>query len=181
MKKIVLGAALLVVSLMIYSFKPADKPAKQETEKINWMSWEEAIDAAQKSPKKIFIDVYTDWCGWCKKMDQSTFADEAVAKYVNKHFYAVKFDAEQKEDVTYKGYTLKFKAAGRRGFHELAYSLLDGRMGYPSYVYLDENQDRISISPGYKEIDPFMKELVFIAENHYKSKSFKEFAASKSE
>ena len=62
-------------------------------EKIQWMSFEEAVERCAEQPKMVFIDVFTDWCGWCKRMDQSTFANPVIAKYMNEHFYAVKFDA----------------------------------------------------------------------------------------
>ena len=182
MNKFILGGLILFAVILSLAFQnsgqslsDAEKEINIEKEKINWMTWEEAIDSTKTSPKKLFIDVYTDWCGWCKRMDATTFADPQVAAYINKHFYAVKFNAEQKEDIVYEGHTLKFQATGRRGFHELAYSLLDGRLGYPSYVYLDENRNRISISPGYKQVDPFLKELSYFAEGHYKTQSFQEF------
>ena len=183
MNKLFFSGILVTAIVISFAFQNNNKgqltseaPAEVvEDEKINWMTWEEAIDSTKTTPKKLFIDVYTDWCGWCKRMDATTFADPQVAKYINEHFYAVKFNAEQKEEIVYEGHTLKFQATGRRGFHELAYSLLDGRLGYPSYVYLDEKRNRISISPGYKQVDPFLQELSYFAENHYKSKSFQEF------
>ncbi len=176
--KIVLAiAAPVLFAGMIYKTNFAGKTAAEASAEgaIQWMTWEEAIKKSEKTPKKIFVDVYTDWCGWCKKMDQSTFADPQVVDYVNKNFYAVKFNAEQPEPITYKGYTMKFVANGRRGYHELAYSLLDGRLGYPSYVYLDEQQNRITVSPGFKPVDAMMKELQFIAGGHYKTTSFENF------
>ncbi|KAA3635802.1 MAG: DUF255 domain-containing protein, partial [Bacteroidetes bacterium] len=116
----------------------------------------------------------------CKKMDKTTFSDPKVAAYLNKNFYPVKFNAEQKESINYKNNVLKYRGdVGRRGIHELAYALLDGRMSYPSYVYLDEAQDRITISPGYKEAGPFMKELKFISEEHYKRTTFDKFMKGK--
>lgn len=142
---------------------------------IQWITWDEAIKASAKQPKKIFIDVYTDWCGWCKQMDKTTFADPQVVETVNKHFYAVKLDAEGKEEIAYGDRTFKFIASGARGVHELAYALLDGRLGYPSYVYLNEAQERITISPGYKPTDSFLKELDFIIGEHYKTTSFDAF------
>ena len=63
-------------------------------QEIQWMTWDQAIAKNNENPRKIMIDVYTDWCGWCKRMDKSTFVDTAVVNYVNKHFYAVKFNAE---------------------------------------------------------------------------------------
>ena len=49
-------------------------------DKINWMSFEEAIARSKEDPKHIFVDVYTDWCGWCKKMDASTFVDPVIVR-----------------------------------------------------------------------------------------------------
>ena len=90
------------------------------------MTWEEAVQKAstEASPKKLFIDVYTDWCGWCKKMDKDTFQNAEVAAYMSENFYMVKLDAEQKEPIEFKGKTYNFVATGRRGYHELAAALL---------------------------------------------------------
>ena len=173
MKKVLFGALLIALSGFFFSFQGSSQPAKDG---IKWMSWEEAIAASNKKPKKIFIDVYTDWCGWCKRMDKTTFADPSVIGYMNQHFYAVKLEAEQQQDINYDGKTFKYIASGRRGVHELAYALLDGRLGYPSYVYLNESQERITISPGYKDVDGLMKEMRFIAEDHFKTTSFQDYS-----
>ncbi len=182
MKKFIIGAVFIAIGVLAYAFIPFEKiaiaPRQAGEEEIKWYTWEEAIQLSEKNPKKIFVDVYTEWCGWCKKMDATTFKDPAVVKFMNENFYAVKFDAEQRESIQYNGYTLKYIPSGNRGIHELAYSLLDGRLSYPSYVYLDEKQARITISPGYKQVDGMMKELKYIGEDHYKNKSFDEFLSS---
>ncbi len=128
---------------------------------IKWMSWEEAVAANKANPKKIVVDVYTDWCGWCKRMDATTFKDPKVAAYIADHFYAVKFDAEQQQDITYDGHTFSFQRSGKRGVHALAASLLDNRLSYPSVVYLNDNMERIMISPGYKDADKMLQELKY--------------------
>lgn len=175
MQKTLVFFGLLISSLFLYSFTTSSEAVEAKTE-IKWMTWEEAIAANKKSPKKIFVDVYTDWCGWCKKMDKTTFKDPKVVEYMNKNFYNVKFNAEQRENVAYNGSQLTFRAdAGRRGVHELAYALLDGQMSYPSYVYLNEKEERITISPGYKEKDSFIVELEYIADNHYTNTSYNDF------
>ncbi len=56
-------------------------------DKIQWMSFEETVERCTQKPKMVFIDVYTDWCGWCKRMDASTFANPVIAQYMNEHFY----------------------------------------------------------------------------------------------
>src|SRR5690606_5785974 len=97
-------------------------PAPQKKASINWMTMEEAAAKIKKQPRKVFIDVYTDWCGWCKKMDKSTFTDPAVVAYINKNYYAVKLDAEGKKPITLNGHTYTFKEEYRA--HELAIALL---------------------------------------------------------
>jgi len=143
---------------------------------ITWYTWEDAIELNKTTNKKLFVDLYTDWCGWCKRMDRSTFKDPDVVAYISENFIAVKLDGEHKESITYKEHEFKFVNRGRRGYHELAYSLLEGRMSYPSFVFLDENEQRITISPGYKDAKSMLKQLVFVGEEHYKTKNFQEFS-----
>ena len=142
---------------------------------IKWYTWEEAIEANKTVKKKFIIDLYTDWCGWCKVMDNKTFTQPEVADYINKHFYAIKFDAEQKTPLVYKNYTFKHLPGGRKGIHELAYSLMDGKASYPTLVYLNEAEQRIFISPGYKKPDQLMKELRYAEEEGYKDTNFADF------
>ena len=87
-------------------------------EEVKWYSIEEAVQLASEEPRVLVIDVYTDWCGWCKRMDATTFSDPAIAKIMNKHFYPVKLNAEDKEDVVIGDRTFKFVNSGQRGYHE---------------------------------------------------------------
>ena len=183
MKKVLFIALAAIAVGLVYAFSPKNDTAASAAKasaqgEIAWMTWDEAIKANEKAPKKIFIDFYTDWCGWCKKMDKSTFVDPGVVDYVNKNFYAVKFNAEQKEDVVFNGTTFSWTAGGRNGFHRLAYELLDGRLGYPSYVYLTPTYERILISPGYKDAPMLQKELKFVSEEHYTKTSWDQFRNS---
>jgi thioredoxin-related protein len=160
---------------LIFFCCDSNQNENQTFQDIQWMSWEEAIQANRKKPKKIFIDMYTDWCGWCKRMDRSTFADQDVVNYMNKNFYPVKFDAEQKKVIKYKNQEFRFISSGKRGYHELASTLLDGRLSYPSFVFLNEDEQRVLVSPGFKRVDEFVQELRFVAEDHFKSKSLKNY------
>ena len=155
--KYCLATGLLFVTLQLSS------------QEVKWMSWEEAAAANDKQPKKIFVDVYTNWCGWCKKMDASTFKEADVVKILNEKFYPVKLNAEQKESIFWRDVEFKWVAGGRDGVNRLAYELLDGQMSYPTYVILDEEYSRILDSPGYKDGPTLIKELKFAAEEHYKT------------
>jgi thioredoxin-related protein len=176
MKKLVISGALIAIAALAYAFIIVPNNTSVEAEEeIKWYTFDEAIKLSEKKPKKLFIDLYTDWCGWCKRMDQTTFKDPVVVKYMNANFYPVKFDAEQKAEVQYKDHTFKYFPSGNRGVHELAYSLLDGKLSYPSYVYLSEKQERITISPGYKEAPALIKELKYVGENFYEKQSYQEY------
>lgn len=168
MRKVVFGTGLLLLIAVTFAF--AQSPTAQVEKKvpttgtIEWMSWEEAMEANAHNPKKIFVDIYTDWCGWCKHMDRTTFIDAEVVEYMNENFYAVKLNAEAPGDKIYQGQNMTFRQnAGRNGIHELAITLLNGRVGYPSFVFLDEEQNSLKISPGFKTPDVLMAEMKQVA------------------
>lgn len=135
-----------------------------QAEGIKWMTWTEAIQANKKKPKLIFVDVYTSWCGWCKVMDQKTFSDPDVAKYMSDNFYCVKFDAEQKEPIEYNKHTFVFKPEYKS--HELAMSMLENQMSYPSFVFFNKKEQRIQIVKGYQETSIWMNTLKSVVEGN---------------
>ncbi len=138
----------------------------QET--IQWLTWKQAMEKQKESPRMIFIDIYTNWCGWCKKMDQTTFKDPEVVKYMNQYYYAVKFNAEQKDTLIYDGHVFyNVNPDSKRGVHTFATSLLDNRMSYPSYVILDKNVNRMMIIPGYKKVPELLGLLLFFGTDNY--------------
>jgi len=147
---------------------------------IEWMSIEEAeaLVKTENNPKKIFIDVYTDWCGWCKKMDQVTFNNPEVSDYMNANFYMVKFNAESKDDVFVKGTTFSFVPSGRRGYHELAVALTQGKLSYPTVVFLDPELNMITPLPGFRTAQPFLQVAKFIGDNVYQHTSWEDYIKS---
>ena len=82
----------LVLIIPVLAFVPKDSSSQ-----VNWLSFEDAVNSSQQEQRKIFIDVYTDWCGWCKKMDATTFSDPEVVEILQNKFYHVKFNAEQRD------------------------------------------------------------------------------------
>lgn len=122
-----------------------------------------------EAPKLIFVDVYTSWCGWCKVMDNQTFANEEIQNLLAPHFYTVKFNAETKDTINFSNHTFVSSNTGlSRSSHQLALSLLDNEMSYPSFVVLNEKFERLNILKGYKDVE-FMKEyLQFYIEGKYK-------------
>jgi len=174
---IILLLALIVVSS--FSISINDTPELEKN--VNWMTFEEAVETSKsakaegKTPKKIFIDIYTDWCGWCKKMDKNTFQHPKIATYLNEHFYPVKFNAEQKADVEYAGKTFKFIDKGRRGYHQLAAGLLKGKMSYPSVIFMNEDLELIQRVSGYQDVSRFDMIIRYLGEDSYIDTTWEDF------
>ncbi len=154
----------LLLSLILIIFTLGNGHAQYSG--INWMSLEEAIAAQKKEPKKIVMDVYTQWCGPCKMMMRNTFTSEDVIAYLNANYYAVKFDAESPDPVTYQGKEFTNpgwnpNARGRNSTHELSRAL--GVNAYPTLVYFDEQATIIAPIPGYKTPPQLEMYLKFFA------------------
>lgn len=139
---------------------------------INWMSIEEAQAAQKKEPRKILVDVYTKWCGPCKMMMKNTFTNADVIQYINENYYAVKFDAESPDEVTFK--ELSFSnpdyvpnKAGRNGVHQL--SRYWSVRAYPTIVYIDEDLNILAPISGYKTPKQLELHLKFFAEDGHKN------------
>jgi len=129
--------------------------AQEEVAGINWITLEEAQTLNKETPKKILIDLYTPWCGYCKKMDRETFTNADVIKQVNENFYAVKFNCEGPDDVTFnekeysnKTYDQSRPPTSRNGMHDLADFFKVP--GYPSLIILDTDLSVKGKHPGYK-------------------------------
>jgi len=157
----------VAILLAFFTFISMDSFSQEESTEysINWMTFEEALEASELEPKLWFIDMYTDWCGWCKRMDATTFADKHIIESINENYYAVKFDAEQKEDVIVGDSTYSFNASiGRRGCHELAVQLMSGSMSYPTYVFLNDSKRVMTKVPGYKVSSDMLPILDYMAQ-----------------
>ncbi|HET8810594.1 MAG TPA: thioredoxin fold domain-containing protein [Flavobacteriaceae bacterium] len=159
MKKLIIFTSLVLFSIGV------------SAQKINWMSMNEALAAQKENPKKIFMDVYTDWCGPCKLLDRNTLQHKDVVKFVNKHFYAVKFNAEGTEEITYQDFTYTNPnynpdRRGRNSQHLFAHALKI--TGYPTMVFFDEKSDVISPIVGYKTAEQLEIYLKMIASDDYK-------------
>ena len=138
--------------------------------KINWLSFDEAVKQNQSQPKKIFVDLYTDWCTWCLKMEKATFEHPDIVEYINENFYPVKLDAETRSNIIFKNNQYIYRPdAGKRGVHELAIFLTRGRLNYPSVVFLDEGLDNPQPISGFQNPVEMDKLLKFFGEDYYKN------------
>jgi len=136
---------------------------KAEGDLVQWKTIQQA-DSLQKAGDKrmIYADVYADWCGPCKMMDKYTFNNQEVADYLNKNFIPVKFNAETKADVVFKGRVHKFVNAGQKGVNALAFFLLNGNVRYPSSALIDSYGNTIIVIAGYFDSQTFLSGMVEI-------------------
>jgi thioredoxin-related protein len=165
------------IFLIALLFAPAFSIQAQNNQsiKVKWYTIEEAEKLSKQHSKKVMIDVYTDWCGWCKKMDKETFNHPVIAQYINENYYPVKLNAESKEDITFMGTTYRYVAQGARGYHELAAGLLNGQLSFPSVAYLNEKLELLGAIPGYKTPEVMEPLLVYISEDKFMTQSLVEF------
>jgi thioredoxin-related protein len=169
----------LIILLIIGSVTKANSqsPATSENSKIKWYTIQEAEKLNQQSPRTIFIDTYTDWCGWCKKMDKDTFTNSVISDLLNTRFYPVKFNAEGKESVTFHGTTYIFD--GKSGdANQLAVQLLNGQLSYPTVVFLDIKPDgKITVQPvpGYREPKDMEVLLSYFADKAYLNQKWEDY------
>ncbi len=140
-------------------------------QEINWMKLDEALIAQKNEPKKILMDVYTVWCGPCKLMDKKTFTNPDLVAYVNQYYYAVKFNAEGNETISFFGNIFQnpnydeSRKGRRNNTHQFTQFL--GVKGYPTTVFLSENGDLITAVVGYLNVQQMELYLKMIKQGDY--------------
>ena len=152
---------------------------KAQTEKdglVTWLSIQEAQQKNKEVQKPFIIDIYTDWCGWCKHMMKTTYSNAGIANYINSNFYPVKFDAETKDTIEYNGKIYKPTSKEPKTPHELAIKFLGTSLSYPSTMFVTNNFEYNLLSQGFiedKKIEPF---LIFMVENAWRNSVYDEFS-----
>ncbi len=176
-KHFILILTITVAAIGTFSF--INYPAPDEKAGlVHWYSFGEAVEMQKKNPKMIMVDVYTSWCGPCKMMAAYTFENEAIAKYLNENFYPVKFNAESWDSVKFNGFVFKNNnpPGTQRPVHEFAISILDGKLSYPSVVFVDADIKRVETIVGLHRAAEFEPIIKFIGSGVYKTKtSFEEY------
>jgi len=142
-------AACLAATLALAAAPPSARA-------VEWKSWNDGLQAAQKSGHPVLVDVYTDWCGWCKRMDADVYAQPEVATYLARHFVTVRLNAESGERTIYQGRNQAARA--------LASSF--GVSGYPTTIFLTANGEHLANVPGYIPRERFLLLLRYIGDGH---------------
>ena len=149
----------IIVAMAVFAFSLTPSTAKAQ---VTWHTMAEASNAKIGS-KMYFVDFYTSWCGYCKKMDRETFTDPTVAKLLNKYYYPVKFNAEGSDVVKWKGQTYNGTTGQRSNAHQFASAILGRQMGFPTFVLFKADQTPIQSIPGFYSAHDFAIILWYFA------------------
>lgn len=136
-----------------------------------WRGWDAGLAEAGRTGRPVLVDVYTDWCGWCKRMDRDVYARSDVQQYLASKFVVVRLNAESNESARYEGkaYTARTLAARF------------GVSGYPTTIFLNGRGDHLGNVPGYFPPSRFLLLLRFIGDGHAeRGEKFEDFARAES-
>jgi len=170
--------------LFLFFLVPFLANAQVQSNEINWISWSEVEAKMAEEPRKVVVDVYTKWCGPCKIMNKTTFHDPTIVSYINENYYAIKFDAEGPETINFKGAEYKNEGydpnrRGRNATHDLTKAIapVNGRIAYPTLVYLDEEFRKLTGVQGLQRPEQLLPILSFFAEDAYKEMTWEEYTS----
>lgn len=155
---------LLVLLGLITAFSSAHtvNPAGDKT---RWISLEQAADSLKIEKRPVLIDLYTDWCGWCKVMDKKTYSNKNVINYLSQKFYTVKVNAESRTAFQWNGKTYQFNQRYRT--NDFAIYLTQGQLSYPTTVIIPADGSEPQAIPGFFEPKDFEAILKYFGDGHY--------------
>jgi len=145
----------------VYVFLPGNAFA-------NWGKFDEGMSDSMKSGKYAIVDFYTDWCGWCKKMDEEVFSRPDVSLRLSREFVTIRIDAESANPLTYKGQ--KTNARTFTGMMQV--------QGYPTLIVFNSKGDPVALLPGYVDAKTFMLFLDYVKREVYRKQTFEDYYRS---
>ena len=125
---------------------------------IKWFSYDEGLAKAKKEGKHIFIDFTAKWCGYCKKMDKTTFIEPDVVNMLNSDFISVKVDGDSEKELDIEGYKVTEKNLSRMDYKV---------RGYPTFWFVDPQGTRLGAVSGYQPAANLLSTLQFVKDKKY--------------
>ncbi len=166
--------------LLQVSDNQLDAESDSAAGEFKWHTMNESLKLQETTKKKVFIDVYTTWCGPCKMLDANTFSDPVIKKLLEMYFIPTKFNAESGDTIVFKGQTFlnkNYTPQPRKSTHDFAIYIASTQqgLGYPTMVFLDEELNMIQPISGYigpAQLEPI---LSFFGTNAYKDTTWENY------
>ncbi len=169
MKKTFIAVLLAVTAVSAISCeatKKGDAPRAGTTAaEGQWLAFDQALAKAKAERKFVVVDFYTDWCKWCKVLDQKTYADPSVRAITDKQFVLAKVNPEKEGSYQYLDRTMT-NADLAREFKV---------QGFPTTVYLDQDGAFCGSFAGFVPPEPYVRILNFIVSGEYRQQSLDSF------
>jgi thioredoxin-related protein len=140
--------------------KTADPSQTQSaaTPQIKWLSYDEGLAKAKKEGKHLFIDFTAKWCGYCKKMDGSTFIDTGIVNMLNNDFVPVKVDGDSERELNVEGYKVTEKNLSRQEYKV---------RGFPTFWFLESDGTKLGAVQGYQPAQNLLATLQYVKDKKY--------------
>jgi thioredoxin-related protein len=143
--------------------------------KPQWHTFAEVAELQKKKPKKTIITLGTGFCNTCKVMSKATFTDEELLKYLNKDYYMIDFNVEQKDAIEFNGKKYLNNGEGGFPFHSLALELTRKNFAIPATIILDEKNEILDVVNFYQSPQWMLKIAHYFGDNSYKKMKWDEF------
>ena len=123
---------------------------------VRWRDWDSGLKEARDRKLPVLVDVYTDWCGWCKRMERDVYSQPEVRDYLARRFVTVKLNAEANDAAHYLD----------QDFTARSLASHFGITGYPTTIFLRPTGDHLINAPGYIPADRFLPVLRYIGDGY---------------
>ena len=133
-----------------------------------WNNFSEAQHNAEQEDKWVLVDVYTDWCGYCRQMYQETYTDQKVIDRLNEYFHVTRVNAESDETIQFNGQEMTMEQ----------FAAEFGVTSYPTTIIIDSEGDPFAVQPGLIEADEFASILNYVGTGAYEEVSFEDYVSN---
>ena len=159
--RIAVFALLAVVALAwVIGAAETDKKRTADDNGIVWYNYQDGWEKAKAEKKHMFVDFTATWCGWCKRLEATTFSVPEVAKQLNEDFVPVKVWEKSTDTALIDGYKISERDLAKREFRVT---------GYPSLWFVSPKGARIGPAGGYVDAQTMLKYLEIVKNYRYDS------------
>ncbi len=162
------SVAVLLAGSLLGAGAPAKNAAEKAPAGVQWLAFDAAVAKAQKENKHLIVDLYTNWCGWCKVMDRQTYGNPEVAAYLTEHFSLAKVNGESSAKMTWNGKTIT----------ERDFARAVRVTGYPATYFMKPNAEILGGVQGYIKSPDMMIYARYVHTKYYEKGTLQQFADS---